>query len=55
VGTSVCASTHDVDQLVDRLYLRPGLCSMSMALSVPGAYCERGLYFRAAYCALQII
>jgi low temperature requirement protein LtrA len=56
VGTSVHANTHDVDNLAGRLGIfAVGLCSMFMALAVPGAYGERGAYFGAAYFALRII
>lgn len=56
VGTSVHANTHDVDNLVGRIGIfAVGLCSMFMALAVPGAYGDRGAYFGAAYFALRII
>jgi low temperature requirement protein LtrA len=56
VGTSVHANTHDVDNLVGRIGIfAVGLCSMFMALAVPGAYGERGVYFGAAYFTLRII
>lgn len=56
VGTSVHANLHDVDNLVGRIgILAVGLCSMFMALAVPGAYGERGVYFGAAYLALRTV
>jgi low temperature requirement protein LtrA len=56
VGTSIHANTHDIDTPVDRVGIfAVGLCSLFMALAVPGAYADQGVLFGASYLALRII
>ncbi|MFC1438369.1 low temperature requirement protein A [Streptacidiphilus sp. N1-10] len=56
VGTSVQASTHDIDNPVDRLTIfAVGLCGLFMALSVPHAYGSRGLLFGCSYLAARLV
>jgi low temperature requirement protein LtrA len=56
VGTSVQASTHDVDNTLDRLVIFAiGLGGLFMALAVPQAYGSRGLLFGAAYLTVRLV
>jgi low temperature requirement protein LtrA len=56
VGTSVQASTHDVDNPVDRLTIfAVGLGGLFMALSVTHAYGSRGLLFGCSYLAARLV
>lgn len=56
VGTSVQASTHDVNNTVDRLVIfAAGLGGLFMALAMPQAYGSRGLMFGAAYLAVRLV
>ncbi|MEZ0093453.1 low temperature requirement protein A [Streptacidiphilus sp. EB129] len=56
VGTSVQASTHDVDNHQDRLAIFAiALCGMFMALAVPQAFGSLGLLFGASYLAARIV
>ncbi|MFC1436321.1 low temperature requirement protein A [Streptacidiphilus sp. N1-3] len=56
VGTSIQASTHDVDNPVDRVTIFAiGLGGLFMALAVPQAYGGRGLLFGCAYLAVRLV
>ena len=56
VGTSVQASTHDIDNPVDRLTIfAVGLCGLFMALSVTHAYGSRGLLLGCSYLAARLV
>jgi low temperature requirement protein LtrA len=56
VGTSIHANTHNVDNPLDRIGIfAVGLCSLVMALAVPGAYGERGALFGGGYLALRLV
>lgn len=56
VGTSVQASTHDVDNPPDRITIfAAGLGGLFMALAVPQAYGARGLLFGGAYLGVRLV
>lgn len=56
VGTSIQASTHDIDNPVDRLTIfAVGLCGLFMALSVTHAYGSHGLLFGCSYLAARLV
>lgn len=56
VGTSIHADTHDVDNAVDRLgVFAVGLCGLFMALAVPEAFGDRGVFFGVSYLAARAV
>jgi low temperature requirement protein LtrA len=56
VGTSINANLRDVDNPLDRVAIFTiGLCSLFLAMAVPGAYGGRGMLFATAYFAIRLI
>lgn len=56
IGTSVFINTRGTDRPLERLgVFGVGLCSLVMALSVPDAYGERGVWFGVAYLAARAV
>ena len=54
VGTTIHANTHDVEQPRERIGIfAVGLCSLFLALGVPGAYGDRAVLFAVAYLVLR--
>ncbi|GAA1664522.1 low temperature requirement protein A [Fodinicola feengrottensis] len=56
VGTTIHANTTNVDTSFERIGIfATGLCSLFMALAVPGAYGSRAVLFAAAFLLLRVV
>ncbi|GLZ79808.1 low temperature requirement protein A [Actinorhabdospora filicis] len=56
IGTSVFINTRGTDRPLERLgVFGVGLCSLLMALAIPDAYGERGVWFGVAYLVARAI